>query len=86
MVCVSHPPAQKGCSGDTPDPVRGAASWDPGVLSGQVMRDVKHTAGIAVGGLGLPDEVAWVRAFMSSERAGFLTGETIHAKGSALAG
>ena len=42
--------------------------------------------GIPVGRLGLPDEVARVCAFLSSEEASFLTGQTIHVNGGALAG
>ena len=47
--------------------------------------DPQRAAGIPVGRLGLPDEVARVCAFLSSEEASFLTGQTIHVNGGALA-
>ena len=45
-----------------------------------------RTAGIPVGRLGLPEEVARVCAFLSSEESSYLTGQTIHVNGGALAG
>ncbi len=53
---------------------------------GQATPDPKRAAGIPVGRLGLPDEVARVCAFLSSEEASYLTGQNIHVNGGALAG
>ncbi len=43
-------------------------------------------AGIPLGRLGLPEEVAKACAFLASEDASFITGQTIHVNGGALAG
>ncbi len=53
---------------------------------GQTTPDPQLAAGIPVGRLGLPDEVARVCAFLSSEEASYLTGQTVHVNGGALAG
>ena len=42
--------------------------------------------GIPVGRLGLPDEIAKTAAFLCSEGAAYITGQTIHVNGGALAG
>ena len=41
---------------------------------------------IPVGRLGLPDEIAKTAAFLCSEGAAYITGQTIHVNGGALAG
>ena len=46
----------------------------------------ERAAGIPVGRLGLPEEVAKTCAFLASEDAGFITGQTIHENGGAFAG
>jgi len=46
----------------------------------------ESTAGIPVGRLGLPEEVAKTCAFLASEDAGFITGQTIHVNGGAFTG
>ncbi|MCL0029302.1 SDR family oxidoreductase [Dehalococcoidia bacterium] len=53
---------------------------------GQTKPGSQLTSGIPVGRLGLPGEVAKVCAFLSSEEASYLTGQTIHVNGGALAG
>ena len=52
----------------------------------ELLPDQQRAVGIPVGRLGLPDEVARVCAFLSSEEASFLTGQTIHVNGGALTG
>jgi 3-oxoacyl-[acyl-carrier protein] reductase len=39
-----------------------------------------------MGRLGLPEEVAKACAFLASDEASFITGQTIHVNGGALAG
>ena len=46
----------------------------------------ERAAGIPVGRLGLPEEVAKTCAFLASEDAGFITGQTIHVNGGAFTG
>jgi 3-oxoacyl-[acyl-carrier protein] reductase len=46
----------------------------------------ERAAGIPVGRLGLPEEVAKTCAFLASEDAGFITGQTIHVNGGAFSG
>ena len=43
-------------------------------------------AGIPLGRLGLPQEIAKTCAFLASEDASFITGQTIHVNGRAVAG
>ncbi len=43
-------------------------------------------AGIPVGRLGLPEEIAHTVAFLASDGAAYITGQTIHVNGGALAG
>ena len=52
--------------------------------SGPVVSASAH--GIPVGRLGLPDEIAKTVAFLASEDANFITGQTIHVNGGALRG
>lgn len=44
-----------------------------------------RAAGIPVGRLGLPEEIATTCAFLASDDASFITGQTIHVNGGALA-
>ena len=46
----------------------------------------QRAAGIPLGRLGLPEEVAKACAFLASDEASFITGQTIHVNGGALAG
>ena len=46
----------------------------------------ERATGIPVGRLGLPEEVAKTCAFLASEDAGFITGQTIHVNGGAFSG
>jgi 3-oxoacyl-[acyl-carrier protein] reductase len=46
----------------------------------------QRAAGIPLGRLGLPEEVARVCAFLASDDASYITGQTIHVNGGALAG
>ncbi len=45
----------------------------------------QRAAGIPLGRLGLPEEVAKACAFLASDEASFITGQTIHVNGGALA-
>ena len=45
----------------------------------------QRAAGIPVGRLGYPEELAKTCAFLASDDAGFITGQTIHVNGGALA-
>ena len=49
-------------------------------------RDTAPPAGIPVGRLGLPEEVARTCAFLASDDASYVTGQTIHVNGGALVG
>ena len=44
-----------------------------------------RAVGIPVGRLGLPEEIATTCAFLASDDASFITGQTIHVNGGALA-
>lgn len=46
----------------------------------------QRVAGIPLGRLGLPEEVAKACAFLASDEASFITGQTIHVNGGALVG
>lgn len=46
----------------------------------------RYLAGVPVGRLGTPDEIAAAIAFLLSEDAGFITGQTIHVDGGASIG
>ncbi|MET3828136.1 NAD(P)-dependent dehydrogenase (short-subunit alcohol dehydrogenase family) [Sphingomonas sp. PvP055] len=46
----------------------------------------RYLAGVPVGRLGAPDEIAAAIAFLLSEDAGFITGQTIHVDGGASIG
>ena len=46
---------------------------------------VARAAGIPVGRLGLPEEIATTCAFLASDEASFITGQTFHVNGGALA-
>ncbi len=46
----------------------------------------QRAAGIPLGRLGLPEEIARACAFLASDEASFITGQTIHVNGGALAG
>ncbi len=46
----------------------------------------ERAAGIPLGRLGLPEEIAKACAFLASDEASFITGQTIHVNGGALAG
>ena len=46
----------------------------------------QRASGIPLGRLGLPEEVAKACAFLASDEASFITGQTIHVNGGALAG
>jgi 3-oxoacyl-[acyl-carrier protein] reductase len=44
----------------------------------------ERAAGIPIGRLGLPEELAKACAFLSSDDASFITGQTIHVNGGAF--
>lgn len=46
----------------------------------------RYLAGVPMGRLGAPDEIAAAIAFLLSEQAGFITGQTIHVDGGASIG
>ncbi|WP_133511990.1 3-oxoacyl-ACP reductase FabG [Candidatus Thiosymbion oneisti] len=59
----------------------------PGFIDTDMTRDLDETyrehllAGIPLGRLGNPEEIAAVVAFLAAEQAGYITGETIHVNG-----
>jgi 3-oxoacyl-[acyl-carrier protein] reductase len=47
---------------------------------------MQRVEGIPVGRLGLPEELAKACAFLASDEATFITGQTLHVNGGAFAG
>ena len=58
-------------------------AFDTSVAQGQ-SAPAAQPAGIPVGRLGLPEEIAHTVAFLSSEGAAYITGQTIHVNGGAV--
>ena len=58
-------------------------AFDTSVAQGQAA-PAAQPAGIPVGRLGLPEEIAHTVAFLSSEGAAYITGQTIHVNGGAI--
>ena len=52
----------------------------------QTLTSPQRAAGIPLGRLGLPEEIAKACAFLASDEASFISGQTIHVNGGALAG
>ncbi len=62
-------------------------AFDTTTDGGQAMPPAsQRAAGIPLGRLGLPEEVAQACGFLASDEASFITGQTIHVNGGALAG
>ena len=57
----------------------------PGQADAFAAPPAARATGIPVGRLGLPDEIATTCAFLASDDASFITGQTIHVNGGALA-
>jgi NAD(P)-dependent dehydrogenase (short-subunit alcohol dehydrogenase family) len=43
-----------------------------------------HAGAIPVGRLGTPEDVGWLIAFLASDRASWITGQTVHLNGGAF--
>ena len=57
----------------------------PEQAGGAMPSAAARAAGIPLGRLGMPEEIATTCAFLASDDASFITGQTIHVNGGALA-
>ena len=73
-ILVNH--IVPGAFDTTPPPEQAGAAMPPAAA---------RAAGIPLGRLGMPEEIATTCAFLASDDASFITGQTIHVNGGALA-